>query len=44
MGGKGQAEVLKRGDLFKLYPCYSESALTMKYDDFSFVSVDFEVA
>ena len=30
VSGKSQAEVLKGGDLFKLYPCYSKSALTMK--------------
>ena len=43
LGSKSQAKVLKGGDLFKLYPSYSRSALTMKQDDFSFVSVDFEV-
>ena len=30
VGGKSWSEVLERGNLFKLYPCYSKSTLTMK--------------
>ena len=30
VGGKIQAKVLKGGYLFKLYPCYSKSTLTIK--------------
>ena len=41
--GKSQAKVFEGGGLFNLYPYYSKSTLTMKYDDLGFVSIGFGV-